>query len=199
MIFAELTHRLGNQLFQYAAARALAARLGTSLRLDASSFNGSTNSGFQLHRFRIRASRATRLEEECLARLKRPRAGRLMDSLHRYKIPVGLYRLVDQQQGFDERILAVRGNVLLRGFWQSERYFNSIAPMLREELTFKDAPDAANAAMLRQMASCEAVVVHVRRGDYVSNAAFHAVHGICDVAYYRRGLELLRQTVRDEA
>jgi hypothetical protein len=69
--------------------------------------------------------------------------------------------------------------------------------MLREELTFKDAPDAANAAMLRQMASCEAVVVHVRRGDYVSNAAFHAVHGICDVAYYRRGLELLRQTVRD--
>ena len=45
------------------------------------------------------------------------------------------------------------------------------------------------------MTSTDSVMVHVRRGDYVSLAAAAANHGTCTPEYYRAALDLLRQTV----
>jgi hypothetical protein len=197
LIIAEITHGLGNQMFQYAAARALAVRLGAPLKLDTSWFKGSTYRLFLLDRFQIRATVATPFEESWMVRLKRPRAVKVMEFMRRCKVPGAVTRLVDEERGYDDRFRSLQGNVLLQGYWQSEQYFDSIAPLLRAELTMKAPPDAANAAMEREMDSCEAVVVHVRRGDYVSNPVFAERHGVCELDYYRRGMELLRQSVRD--
>ena len=51
MVIAHLIGGLGNQMFQYAAARALAAKRNTSVLLDISSFDSYTlHQGFELNR-----------------------------------------------------------------------------------------------------------------------------------------------------
>lgn len=51
MLVAKLVGGLGNQMFQYAAARSLSHRLGCSLYLDASEYEvNSMHQGFELDR-----------------------------------------------------------------------------------------------------------------------------------------------------
>jgi hypothetical protein len=91
----------------------------------------------------------------------------------------------------------VHGNVFLKGYWQSERYFQEIAPILRQELTFKAAPDQENQAMLQRIDSCQSIVLHVRRGDYLGTRKSHTVHGVCSADYYASAIAYLRERVKD--
>ncbi len=67
--------------------------------------------------------------------------------------------------------------------------------MIRKDLVLKVPPAGRNAEMLREIQACEAVAVHIRRGDYVSNPVTAAVHGACGMDYYREGLSRLDQVV----
>jgi hypothetical protein len=75
----------------------------------------------------------------------------------------------------------------LDGFWQSYKYFEDIRETLLVELELKEWSSTA-AAVREQIRSVEAVAVHVRRGDYVANAAANRTHGICSPAYYARAI-----------
>ena len=191
MIIAAITSGLGNQMFQYAAARALSVRLGVPLKLETSWFRYSRDRSFQLNRFRIQATVMTPSEENYWKLLKSSKITRLVEAVRPLGLLGGLTPLVDKQQGFDERILSVNDPVYLNGYWQSEKYFNAIAGTIRDELTFVAEPDDVNRATLDKMKSSEAVVLHVRRGDYVSNAATTAHHGVCDLDYYQRAIQLM--------
>lgn len=39
----------------------------------------------------------------------------------------------------------------------------------------------------------DSVMLHVRRGDYVSNAKTLRVHGVCSIDYYRRAIGVARE------
>jgi hypothetical protein len=198
MIFAEITQGLGNQLFQYAAARAISIRLSAPIKLDTTWFDFCGQRVFQLDLLRIHATRTSPFEQKVLDILKRERrAAKAMKILRRLLLPGAVARLVDRERGFDPALLSVRGNVFLQGYWQSERYFQAIAPILREEFTFKAAPDAANQAMLQQIDSCESIVVHVRRGDYLSTTHSNAVYGVCPADYYARAISYLGERVKN--
>ena len=41
------------------------------------------------------------------------------------------------------------------------------------------------------------VFVHVRRGDYVTNAKASKQHGICDIDYYRQAIFYMQKRIRD--
>ena len=64
-------------------------------------------------------------------------------------------------------------------------------PQLLQELTLTESADGRDAEIIDEMRSTTSVAVHVRRGDYVSNAATNLVHGTCDSAYYQRSVTLL--------
>jgi len=51
MIITQINGGLGNQMFQYAAGRALALRHGVELTLDTRIFDGGTQFGFGLGHF----------------------------------------------------------------------------------------------------------------------------------------------------
>ena len=65
-IIARIEGGLGNQLFQYAAARSLADRLGCDLALDLRGLAENGDRSYELHRYRIRASLAVTSELHCL-------------------------------------------------------------------------------------------------------------------------------------
>jgi hypothetical protein len=84
-----------------------------------------------------------------------------------------------------------RPRIALDGYFQSWRYFAEHAQDVRAGLQLAVPLRAANAELLRQIQSRNAVCLHVRRGDYVSSAQTAAFHGALDHSYYQRALTAL--------
>lgn len=191
MILVSVFGGLGNQMFQYAAARALSLRSGQPLVLDLRHYAGPREHGYALDAFSI-AGRLGRPEElpprprhEPLRALGRRFAGR---SLPRWQ---------EREPGFAAEVTRLRGPVWLHGYFQSERYFADHAPAIRTEFTPRAAPDAANAALLGEITASTSVSVHVRRGDYVRNPRFNALHGTCPPEYYASAAARMAGRLKD--
>jgi hypothetical protein len=60
---------------------------------------------------------------------------------------------------------------------------------VRREFCLRDAATGRNAQLAARIASCTAVSLHIRRGDYVSNPTHNAMHGVCGLDYYRRAVQ----------
>lgn len=177
MITAQLVGGLGNQMFQYAAGRALSLRRGVGLRLDASEFKT-----YRLHRYGLNHLAIS--AEVTNVRQPGSTGSRVLDRL-RDLAGLGapaLYR--ENGLRFDPSVLTLQGNTTLAGYWQCERYFSDHADQIRAELTVKTPVAGDNLTCLERICSGVSISVHIRRGDYVSNPAANSVHGTCDIPYY---------------
>lgn len=79
----------------------------------------------------------------------------------------------------------------LDGYWQNERYFADIRDTLLKELHFNVSKDAV--ALLKEIQSCNAVSIHVRRGDYLKDS--RRCEDICALEYYRRAMNFVEEKV----
>jgi hypothetical protein len=189
VIIVQLKGGLGNQLFQYAAARRLSLMLGVPLKLDVSGYGRRSQRVYELDQFFIEAGIATPWE---LAHWRGPRF------LTRITQPLGLLpRLVMEKSfEFDPAILHLHNGRYLEGYWQSYRYFADVALRIRSECTVRTPLSGEDRALLDRMARCDSVCVHVRRGDYASNPMTRQYHGLCTPAYYRTAVEGLAERLR---
>lgn len=167
MIIARVEGGLGNQLFIYAAARALALRTGAQLRLDVSNSYPRDSFGrrYQLNEFNIAASLAKEAE---VARYRPESRGFYWRRKLDRRLPFSWRSIIDERALFEPRLLELRprGDVYLIGYWQREEYFRDQAPAIRRELTWRREPSAHSAALGERMRQCEAAFLHVRRIDY---------------------------------
>ena len=195
MVVVRLIGGLGNQMFQYAAGRAVALRNGVQLKVDVSAFQQDAGRSYRLHDYGITGSIAAPGEvERFVGRSLRRRLSRRMQ---RYLLP--RYRrsvFVERSTRFDPDILRLRGGVYLSGYWQSEKYFRDIEAAIRREFALRQPPDQENQKMLRLISETESVSLHVRRGDYVTNPLTYRFHGVCSPEYYRAAMEKLTESVR---
>ena len=177
MITTRLHGGMGNQLFQYAAARALAARLGAEVALDERVLAHKGLRPCRRH-FNWQVADGAALPPDRHAAPVRHVLWRLSGRAPRFRREHGL--------GYNPAFATWGDDSYLHGYWQSERYFAALADTLREELEIVTPPDARNAEMaVRIAATAGAVSLHVRRGDYLALAA----HGVCSAAYYRAALD----------
>lgn len=189
MIIARLLGGLGNQLFQYAAARAVALRHAQELRFDISGFVSLSGRSYRLHHFKIegRPLEGAELGTFGLQGLHSP-WGRLKRKLGlRPGIPV----IAEPHFHFDSRLEQASANCYLSGYWQSPRYFAGIDSQIRQEFQVRDSLSERTLEIAQRIAASESVAIHVRRGDYVSNSTAAAVHGTCGSAYYATAERLL--------
>ncbi|WP_371381778.1 alpha-1,2-fucosyltransferase [Sporomusa aerivorans] len=191
----ELLGGIGNQMFQYAAARELAERLQTPLKLDITWFSRAhkgdiTPREYALHNFNIQASMATPSERKMFIREKFFR-GKIGQLWRRYIDPD---RNVFQEASFcfDPRFLQVTGPLYLKGYWQSEKYFIDIATTIKREFSVPSLSETSK-AYLEKIRNSKAVSLHVRRGDYVTNQAANSFHGCCSIEYYLKSIHYLQQ------
>lgn len=176
MITTRLHGRLGNQMFQYAAARGLAARLGVPVALDT---RGAIRRGEGV---------LTRVFDLPLAE-----PDRLPPDRKEAPLAYGLWRLFGRNPRFRrERGLGYNSGFeswgddsYLHGYWQSERYFAHVADAIRRDFAFPAFSNAQNEEMAAQIGDSLAISLHVRRGDYLTLGA----HAVCDEAYYAAALE----------
>jgi hypothetical protein len=207
MIVVELVGGLGNQMFQYAAGRAVADRLGVPLGLDTRPLGAPDSRPLRLDRFAIRAdvvdapdllgvhghrSVARQLRVGVLERLRvlitRPRP-RLRH----------LTRVIHQAPSYSSVLDQVADDAWLCGYWQSERYFAGIRPALQRDFTLTRVSPETTALLAELARRTYAVAVHVRRGDYAHVASTRAYHGLLDASYYRTAMARVRARRPDAA
>lgn len=177
LVVTRLLGGLGNQLFQWAAATAIARATGAEWRIDdrllatgiharldelglgAPSWRGSTTIE--------RLLRVPGLWRICRATGWQPRLGHT--------------RIVfDRLRGFDPALPARiphDGTLIMVGYWQAPQWVESIAALARAALPSPIASDA--------------IGIHVRRGDYQADPRVARVHDVVDEGYYRRAIQAL--------
>jgi hypothetical protein len=194
-VITRLNGGLGNQLFQYATGLALARKLGARLKIDITEFETYHLRRFELGRLPIQASVATTADVAGViinpSRLQR-NLNRIAIRLH---LDNGKAAFKEIHYHYDPLFEQIRHPVYLNGYWQSEKYFQSVASQLRNELQFNDIPDQANLDALQLIQSSISVSLHIRRGDYVSNASATAVHGLCSLDYYNAAIRYFAERI----
>ena len=178
---------LGNQMFQAAAAMALAHRLGARLEFAPHRHHVTTVRQYELAAFDLNASLATIGRKQFSRKARRWNTLRNAVTAQRRR-PITLW----QEAGFhyDPTFERLSGNVIMGGYCQSPRYFNAIVDTVRRSFDLKPLLSSRSRDLCEAAAGENSVAVHIRRGDFTdpSNAKVHVVLG---ADYYARALDVL--------
>lgn len=86
-------------------------------------------------------------------------------------------------------------NVHCFGWFQSGKYFEHHADVIRKELTFKQEVQEKCKALADEMKGCESVCLHIRLGDYLDPK--YAAFKVCTKEYYISAVEYIRAKCPD--
>jgi len=204
-VIVRLAGGLGNQMFQYAAGRALSIRHSAPLKLDCSFLHfpakGDTVRIYGLDRFNIQAGMAS--EQELPAMVVQTINRRRYRGIRRMCASIRLLCSRHPRSAVIEEcaarsaggLEAVRPPCYLAGYWQSERFFSGSAGVILKDFILRSPLSSTHAAMARRIDGSMSVSVHVRRGDYVENPAAKAALGALDVGYYAKAIALVKSRV----
>ncbi len=176
-------------MFQYAAGRAVSARLKAPLFLDISSYdtNVPPYRKYELDQFNIQAQPVSADELKVF-----------YDKSNRFSFKEKFLRCVRTNYSngifnestfrYDSRINTLQSPAFIIGYWQSEMYFSDIAQLIRKEFVSATSNDLASLKIIDEIKrlSNRSVSLHVRRGDYVTDAHTASYHGTCTLDYYNR-------------
>lgn len=189
-IIIQLKGGLGNQMFQYAAGRALSLHRKASLLLDIASYEPKQAKMFALDAFNIEAELATS------AVLQTFHQGILSRILRRVLPPGGRTVYKEPHFHFDKNFLLYRAPLYMKGYWQSWRYFQATEAIIRSDFRFREKFAPAVEAKARVLQNSNSVAMHFRRGDYTSTEAVN-YHGICGPEYYQQAVEWMMNKLPD--
>ncbi|MFQ6601619.1 alpha-1,2-fucosyltransferase [Flavobacterium sp. C3NV] len=177
MIVVQLIGGLGNQLFQYAAAKALALETKQKLYLDVSQFESYKLHNYALNHFNV-ISKAYKKPNRYLRKIK---------SFYQKKTS---YKEVDF--GYNPDLVILKGDaIFLEGYFQSEKYFIKHEKEIRNDFEVRTPFKKETIDAIEKIESVNSVSIHIRRGDYLSNA----LHNTNKDEYYNKALEIIGSKV----
>lgn len=195
MIIVRLNGGLGNQLFQYAAAFALAKKKLDVLKIDNSELLRPVSRGqlprrFSLGNFRISAQVAS------------------VDEIRMARYPLGLISFMHEMLqkkilrkfyvDFHPEIKNLKGSIYLDGYFQSEKYFLEYAGELLSEFVLIESLNKEVESILTKFSSKKpSVALHIRRGDYVSNPRVSKSYNLCGKFYFENAINYFSQKFDD--
>ena len=188
MIYSRIRGGLGNQLFQYSIARSLADKLATNLGLDIRDFNPDSPYSMGLKNFNIRADFNP---PDMIKHKKNGYFKYILDNIY------GNHKFVYKEPhlSFDRNYASLPNGTYLKGYWQSEKYFENNKLNILNDLRITTNQSSQNKRISNQIASKVSVSLHIRRGDYISNSSYNITHGICDLRYYENAVSYLIKNI----
>ncbi len=196
LLVVQLTGGLGNQLFQYALGRQLSVDRRVPLKLDISKYAYDSLRTYKLDCFNIQAGIATP-DDIIRAKGGAGLRGKLRRRLDRLKPYYRRHWIKEQGSCFNAHILQAPRNAHLQGYWQSEKYFEGIAEILRDEFTLRQEASHPSRTLVAEMEQTNSVSLHVRRGDYVSNPSTSRMYDICGKEYYQLAMQAIAARVHE--
>jgi hypothetical protein len=199
MIITNLIGGLGNQMFQYAAGRAVSLKKNNSLKLSVLDFaKYELHHGFELQRiFNCITDIASEEDvRNILGWQYSPRFRRILSRPSMSIIRRETF-IVEPHFHYWSEIKNVPSNCFLSGYWQSDKYFADIEMQIRKDFTFKLPFKNKNYELAKQMSQVNAVSLHVRRGDYVNNLKTKSKHGLCSVDFYFSAIQYIAERVEN--
>ena len=196
MIILKIQGGLGNQMFQYAAGRNLSISLDTEIKLDITSYNNDVKREYELKHFSIKDIHAYESE---IALWRMP------EIFHdRYRKRILWYlpfsypkHFREKKIDFDNRFLNIHNNCYVEGYFQSEKYFLNSESILRKEFVKKNTK-FKNIHFLSEIDSKkEAVSIHIRRGDYISEKKINNIFFVCDLNYYQNAINYINEKIKN--
>jgi hypothetical protein len=190
-IRVELVGGLGNQLFQFFAAKYVADRENCNLELISNRIGFlETDHGFHLGNLVNKEHYSSK--ESMFPKLS-AYSSRIFEKIQRRLLPEVIVRRVFKTYnsrviGYDSKIECVKPTVTIRGYFQTYHYFSSdirYRKMLRLESSSSWCKE-----MEKVIESGISTSIHVRYGDY---ASLKDTFGLLDEEYYRRAVALVEE------
>ena len=168
--------QLGNQMFQYASLRGIARNRGVDFRLPYHDevFVDSLGNKLKIELFNPFVMSNVTQSNIGMIGGDNPHDASVIDSTR-----------TEGGHNFNEALFnTCPDNVTLYGYFQTEKYFKHIEDEIRQDFTFKN--EIAIPCKHRMSEVDTPIALHIRRGDYLRNAANHNNLGL---DYYERCLK----------
>lgn len=181
---------LGNQMFQYAFYRKLLSN-NNNVKLDISTINkNKDHNGYELNKiFNVVEFVAT--DEEIIK--YSDDKNDLLSRLRKKIFGIKKTHYIPKKFSFEKEYLQI-DNVLLDGYWQSEKYFKDISSIIRNDFIFKNKLDEKNKNMIDKITNTNSVSIHIRRGDYLSPQYIKKFGQSCPISYYKKAIDYIKKT-----
>lgn len=173
MIIVRIFGGLGNQMFQYAYAKALSVD-GYNVKLDISKFKKyKLHGGYQLDKYKIDLDIAS--------------------SFSIFLGKIGIKKVKKEKSLlFESELKSLKGNEYVKGYFQTEKYFEKIRDILLAEFVINQKKAEETNIMAQQILSSKnSCSLHIRRGDYITDKKANSVHGTCNLEYYKQAINLI--------
>lgn len=198
MVTVLLNGGLGNQLFQYAAAKSLSLHHKVPLQIDISSFlredlpELEVPRDFELYKFTgvhdATCVLSKEQNKEVVDFLQKKSLAKLLPNHCRKIYSERFYH-------FDSNFFKSRKHVLLKGQWQSEKYFSPYKAFFSNALQLKPELVENCQAKATTLQTINSVSVHVRRGDYLRKQIIFDWHGVMGKDYYEKAFCVLAEKI----
>lgn len=187
MVIVRLRGGLGNQLFQFAAAYALARHNNTDLKSDLYTYTKHPLRKYELHHFNIQLPEASRGEIHQFTGSNFVQ--RYLNKKSNYFYCPNVF--AQPHYHFYEDFFSLPVPMYLSGYWQSEKYFAGVAAEVRKMITPAKVLDQKNADLIAAVKTSNSVAVHIRRTDYKAGSFFQPM----PFDYYERALRFIGEEI----
>lgn len=181
MIVIRIKGGLGNQMFQYAIAKAFSLETKRPFQLDISIFEWYKLHNYGLHHFKLQPQ------------FYKP------ESKWKRKLKKIFYKVVYYNEdhhafNFNPNLIHTQSDFLfLEGYYQSQKYFLKYENEIRADFEIVSPLKPQTIDTVAYMKSVNAVSIHFRRGDYIDNA----IHETDKTAYYKEAMKHIEINVEN--
>ena len=181
----KINFRLGNQMFQYAFAKALAKKKGGFFLLNGTGMLLKHNTG-DSHLYRLG-----------IFNIKNTFWHWLMSRFLNILAKVKLYKITEYREDnfrYTGGVFKETANFFM-GYWQSEKYFNNIESDLRKDFSFKNKLSLEAGVYADGISKDDSVVVSFRRGDYLLPENKNKYTNLLETEYYETAIKSICEKV----
>jgi len=193
LVLCNLKGGLGNQMFQYAAARGTFKE--QSISFDHTFLNkyNKNNEIFTARKFELGIFKNLRTEKINNLFLTSIISKNLLLRILKRIFHLNV-RVISDFDKCDQNCSSYNNErfIYMDGYFQSEQYFKHIRNELLEEFNFPKLPESVTPLMLKIISFNNSVGIHVRRGDYLKSPNL-SFHGILDIEFYTKAIKALEQ------
>lgn len=197
MIIARVGRGIGNCMYIYAAALALAEHHKTELKLDTTYLKswpkfkktgGSWKGG--LVGFNISAKEATPKElRKFVIKTKFRPIDKLLEKYRLFEKNVYRFGTHEPMKKF----FRLPNNIYLLGYFGHEKFSKSIKERIKKEFELKEEYKKNIKNLLEEILSCNSVGIHVRRTDIFKMKNYYML----GLDYYKKAIEIINEKIKN--